>query len=89
MTKADLISKIAKDSGLTKKDSEKALNACLDSIQKTLSNEGKLTLIGFGTFSVENRKARKGRHPQTGEEITIPESKVVKFRSGKNLREVI
>lgn len=64
----------------------KALNACLDSIQKALSNGGKLTLTGFGTFSMENRKARKGCHPQTGEEITIPESKVVKFRPGRNLK---
>lgn len=76
-----------KNSGLTKKDSEKVLDACLNSIQEVLTDGGKLTLVGFGTFSVEERKARKGRNPQTGEEITIPESKVVKFRPGKNLNE--
>lgn len=89
MNKSDLIDKIAKNSNLTKKDSEKALKACLDSIQEALSNGGKLTLTGFGTFTVKDRRERKGRHPQTGEEITIPESKVVKFRPGKNLKEEV
>lgn len=89
MNKADLISKIAKNSSLTKSASEKALNACLESIQESLSNGDKLTLTGFGTFSVEERKARKGRHPQTGEEISIPASKVVKFRPGKDLKKKV
>lgn len=89
MNKSDLITKIADNSGLTKKDSEKGLNACLDSIQEALSNGGKLTLTGFGTFTVEKRKERKGRNPQTGDEITIPEKKVVKFRAGKNLKDKV
>ncbi len=89
MNKSDLIDKISKNSNLTKKDSEKGLNACLDSIQETLSNGGKLTLTGFGTFTVEKRKERKGRNPQTGEEITIPENRVVKFRAGKKLKDKV
>ncbi len=89
MNKSDLINKIADNSGLTKKDSEKAVSACLDSIQEALSNGGKLTLTGFGTFTVEKRKERKGRNPQTGDEITIPENRVVKFRAGKNLKDKV
>lgn len=89
MTKADLISKIAEKSDLTKADSERALNACLDSIEDILVNEGKLTLTGFGSFVVKERKERKGRNPQTGMEITIPATKVVKFRPGKLLKESV
>ncbi len=89
MTKADLVSKIADKAGLTKTDSEKALNAFLESVQGTLVSEGKLTLTGFGTFAVEQRKARNGRNPRTGEEIKIPASKVVKFRPGKILKDAV
>ncbi|MFO8032096.1 MAG: HU family DNA-binding protein [Desulfohalobiaceae bacterium] len=89
MTKADLVAKIAEKSELTKADAERALNACLASIEDILVNEGKLTLTGFGTFSVEERKERKGRNPQTGSEITIPAAKVVKFRPGKLLKESV
>ena len=86
MTKADLIRKISEKTDLNKANSERALNACMEGIEESLVNEGKLTLTGFGTFSVENRKERKGRNPQTGQEITIPASRVVKFRPGKNLK---
>ncbi|MFW6388428.1 MAG: HU family DNA-binding protein, partial [Desulfohalobiaceae bacterium] len=79
----------AEKSELTKADAERALNACLASIEDILVNEGKLTLTGFGTFSVEERKERKGRNPQTGSEITIPAAKVVKFRPGKLLKESV
>jgi DNA-binding protein HU-beta len=89
MTKADLVSKIAEKAGLTKTDSEKALNAFLKSVQDTLVSEGKLTLTGFGTFAVEQRKARNGRNPRTGAKIKIPASKVVKFRPGKILKESV
>lgn len=89
MTKADLIAKIAEKSELTKADAERALNACLASIEDILVNEGKLTLTGFGSFVVEKRKERKGRNPQTGQEITIPAAKVVKFRPGKLLKEAV
>ncbi len=89
MTKADLVSKIAEKAGLTKTDSEKALNAFLKSVQDTLVSEGKLTLTGFGTFAVEQRKARNGRNPRTGAEIKIPACKVVKFRPGKILKDSV
>lgn len=89
MTKADLVSKIADKAGLTKSGSEKALNAFLEAVQDTLVNEGKLTLTGFGTFAVEQRKARNGRNPRTGEEIKIPACKVVKFRPGKILKDTV
>lgn len=89
MTKADLVSKIAENAGLTKTDSEKALNAFLGAVQDTLVSQGKLTLTGFGTFAVEQRKARNGRNPRTGEEIKIPACKVVKFRPGKILKDAV
>ncbi len=88
MTKADLIRKISEKTDLNKANSERALNACLESIEESLVNEGKLTLTGFGTFSVQDRKERKGRNPQTGQEINIPASKAVKFRPGKTLRDI-
>ncbi len=89
MTKADLISKIAEKATLTKADSEKALNAFLESVEDTLVKEGKLTLTGFGTFAVEQRKERTGRNPRTGEAIKIPSCNVVKFRPGKLLKEAV
>jgi DNA-binding protein HU-beta len=88
-TKADLIAKIAEKSSLTKADSERALNACLNAVEDILVKEGKLTLTGFGTFLVDQRKERKGRNPQTGAEITIPAAKVVKFRPGKLLKDAV
>jgi DNA-binding protein HU-beta len=89
MTKAELVSKIAEKAGLTKADSEKALNAFLSAVEETLVSEGKLTLTGFGTFAVEERKERTGRNPRTGDEIKIPACKVVKFRPGKLLKEAV
>jgi len=89
MTKADLVDNIAAKAGLTKVASEKVLNAFLDSVTDVLLQEGRLNLSGFGTFAVETRQARKGRNPRTGAVITIPASKVVKFRPGKKLKETI
>ena len=89
MTKADLVDKIAAKAGLTKVASEKALNAFLASVSDVLLQEGRLNLTGFGAFVVEARQARKGRNPRTGAVITIPAGKVVKFRSGKKLKESI
>ena len=89
MTKADLVEKIAAKAGMTKAAAEKALNAFLASVQDVLAKEGKLTLTGFGTFAVESRKARKGRNPRTGAVISIPASKVVKFRAGKTLKDSV
>lgn len=89
MTKAELVVKIAEKSNLTKANAERALNAFLETVESTLVNEGKLTLTGFGTFLVEQRNARTGRNPRTGEEIQIPATKVVKFRPGKLLKDAI
>lgn len=87
MNKTDLIDKMAEKSGLTKKDSEKALSALLDSVEEALINSEKVQLVGFGSFEVKQRAARKGRNPQTMEEINIPESKVPAFKAGKDLKE--
>jgi DNA-binding protein HU-beta len=87
MTKAELIEGIAKDTGLTKADSERALNAFLNLAKGAIKREGRLPLAGFGTFVLINRKARTGRNPQTGAPIQIRASKVVRFRPGKELKE--
>jgi DNA-binding protein HU-beta len=85
MTKAELIAEIAKKSGLAKADAERALNSFVETAKKTLKKEGRLALAGFGTFSVNKRKARTGRNPRTGETIKIKAKKVVKFKAGKAL----
>jgi len=87
MTKAELITGVAKSTGLTKADSERALNAFLGLAKATIKKEGRLPLAGFGTFVLVNRKARTGRNPQTGAPIQIKASKVVRFRPGKELKE--
>jgi len=87
MTKAELISAMAKNTGLAKADSERSLNSFLATAKNTIKEEGKLPLAGFGTFVVVNRKARTGRNPQTGAPIQIKASKVVRFRPGKELKE--
>jgi DNA-binding protein HU-beta len=89
MTKADLITKVANKAGMTKANAESALNSFIESVEETLASEGKLTLTGFGTFEVQERKERTGRNPRTGDEIKIPASKVVKFRPGKLLKDSI
>lgn len=85
MNKGDLINKIAEDAGLTKAQSGDALNTILSAISDTLKDGNKVTLVGFGTFSVSHRKARTGRNPQTGKEIQIAAKNVVKFKPGKEL----
>lgn len=85
MNKGELISKIADDAGLTKVQAGAALEAVVDGVTSTLANGDKLTLVGFGTFSVTHRSARKGRNPQTGKEINIAAKNVVKFKPGKEL----
>jgi DNA-binding protein HU-beta len=85
MTKAELISKIAEDAGLTKATAGVALESFLEGVTKTLKSGDKLTLVGFGTFSVSKRAARKGRNPFTGEEIKIKAKKVAKFKASKDL----
>jgi DNA-binding protein HU-beta len=89
MTKGELIGAIAKQTGLTKADSERALNAFIDTTKKTLKKGGTLSLVGFGTFSVTRRKARMGRNPQTGKELKIPAARVPKFKAGKGLKDAV
>ncbi len=89
MTKAELIEKMAADADITKAAAGKALDSMTDSLGKALKKDDKVTLIGFGTFSVSKRAARKGRNPQTGEEIDIKASKAPKFTPGKAFKEAI
>ena len=89
MNKSDLIAKVAESSGLSKKDVTTVVEAVLDSIAEALKNGDKVQLVGFGNFEIRERTARKGRNPQTGEEIDIPASKVPAFKPGKALKDGI
>ena len=90
MTKAELIEKMAKEADISKVAAGKALDSFVDGITKTLKKkDGKVTLVGFGTFQKSRRKARKGRNPQTGEMLKIKARNVVKFKPGKKLREAV
>lgn len=89
MNKAELIASVAEKAELTKKDAEKAVAAVLASIQEALANGDKVQLVGFGTFEIRERAARKGRNPQTGEEIDIAAARVPVFKAGKALRESV
>ena len=89
MNKGELIDSIAKQTGLTKADSSRALDATLDAIQGTLSTGEKVSIPGFGTFDTARRAARKGRNPQTGEPIKIKARTVAKFKPGKGLAEAV
>ncbi|MES2701682.1 MAG: HU family DNA-binding protein [Bacteroidota bacterium] len=83
MNKAELIDKIAKDAGVTKVQANDALDSFTDSVVATLKKGDRVTLVGFGTFSVSDRAARNGRNPQTGDVIKIKARKVPKFKAGK------
>jgi DNA-binding protein HU-beta len=85
MTKAELITKISEEASITKVAAVAALESFFDSVTKTLKKGDRLTLIGFGTFSVSKRAARKGRNPSTGAEIKIKAKKVAKFKASKEL----
>jgi DNA-binding protein HU-beta len=89
MTKAELVAKMAKDAKISKAAAGKALNGAISAITKALKKGDSVTLVGFGTFSVSRRKARKGRNPQTGKEIKIPARKVAKFKAGAGLRDTV
>ena len=89
MTKAELVAKMAKDAKISKAAAGKALNGAIGAITKALKKGDSVTLVGFGTFSVSRRKARKGRNPQTGKEIKIPARKVAKFKAGAGLRDAV
>jgi len=85
MNKAELIAKIAEDAGITKTQANLTVDAFVDAVTKTLKKGDKVTLVGFGTFSVSKRAARNGRNPQTGAVIKIKAKKVAKFEAGKEL----
>ena len=89
MNKAGLISEVSEKVGITKKEIGNIVDAIMEAIKKALSRGEKVTLVSFGTFQVIERKARRGRNPQTGEELQIPAKKVPKFRAGKALREKV
>jgi DNA-binding protein HU-beta len=87
MNKAELVAKMSDDSGISKTQANAALDSMIEAVQKTLKGGGKVTLVGFGTFSVSKRQARTGRNPKTGETIKIKAKKVAKFKAGKELAE--
>ncbi len=90
MTKADLIAKMAEDAGLSKAATATVMDSLIDNVTKALKKkDGKVTLVGFGTFTKAKRKARKGRNPQTGEAIKIKARNVVKFKPGKKLKSAV
>ena len=89
MTKAELIAWVAKDCKCSKAAAEKSLNSITNNVTKALKKNDKITLTGFGTFSVSKRRARKGRNPQTGAEIKIAACNVPKFKAGKELKKAV
>ena len=89
MNKAELIAAVAEKSGLTRKDSEKAVNAAFEAITESLVKGEKVALVGFGAFEVKDRAARVGRNPQTKEENTIPAARVASFKVGKALKDAV
>jgi DNA-binding protein HU-beta len=89
MNKGELIEKIAKDAKISKVQAGNALNSTIDGVLTSLKKGGKVTLVGFGTFSVSSRKARTGRNPQTGAAIKIPARKVTKFSAGAELKKAV
>ena len=89
MTKVDLIAKVAEETGLTKKDAEKALTATLEAITNALATGDKVALVGFGTFEARERAARVCRDPRTGNEIPVPATTVPAFKAGKALKDAL
>ncbi|MBQ1585900.1 MAG: HU family DNA-binding protein [Ruminococcus sp.] len=89
MKKTDLIAAVAEQSGLSKKDAEKAINATIDTIIKAVADGDKIQLTGFGTFEQRQRNARTGVDPRTGNSIEIPASKVPAFKAGKGFKDIV
>lgn len=89
MNKAELIAAMVEKAEISKKDAEKALKAFEEVVTEELKNDGKIQLVGFGTFEVAQRAARIGRNPQTGEDMEISESKAPKFKAGKALKDAV
>jgi DNA-binding protein HU-beta len=89
MNKAELVNVVATDAKISKAAAALAIDSLLNGITKALKNNERVTLVGFGTFSISKRKARRGRNPKTGEEINIPASKAPKFTAGKSLKSAV
>ena len=89
MNKGELVEKMADAAGISKAAAEKALTGMLEAVTGTLSKGGKVTLVGFGTFSISQRSARQGRNPQTGATIQIPARKVARFKAGSKLADAV
>lgn len=89
MTKQELVTKMATDAKISKKAAEDALNSFMTTVKKSLGKGNSVSLVGFGTFGVSKRSARKGRNPQTGAEIKIPARTVPVFRAGKGLKDAV
>lgn len=89
MTKTELVNSMAEKAGLSKADTEKALKAFVDTVTDALKSNDKISLVGFGTFSVGERAARTGKNPQTGAALQIPAAKVPKFKAGKALKDAV
>ena len=89
MNKTELVAAMAEKAELSKKDAEKALKAFTETVSAELAKDGKVQLVGFGTFEVAKRAARTGKNPQTGKAMKIPASKAPKFKAGKALKETV
>lgn len=89
MTKTEFLDKITEKAGIEKNTAELVLNSFIEIVTNTLREEGRFALVNFGTFSVSERKERQGRNPRTGDPLTIPACKVVKFNAGKQLKDAI
>lgn len=89
MNKQELVDSVAKEAGLTKADTARAVDSVINQIKKALKQNDKVQLVGFGTFEVAKRAASKGRNPRTGEPINIPASKMPKFKAGKGLKDAV
>jgi DNA-binding protein HU-beta len=89
MTKAELVARVAKDAAITKRQSAQVLQAIINNVQEALRQGHHVTLVGFGTFGVRSRAARKGRHPRTGQEMWLPAGRKPTFKAGKGLRHAV
>jgi DNA-binding protein HU-beta len=89
LNKTELVAQVAEQVEMSKKDVEKLVNVLFGTIEETLREGEKVQLVGFGTFEVRDRKARKGRNPQTGDEIEIPATRVPAFKAGKTLKDAV
>ena len=89
MNKTDLVNALSEDTGLTKKEAEKAVASVIDTITAALKDGEKVQLVGFGTFEVRNRAAKQGHNPRTGEPMIVPASKLPAFKAGKSLKDAV